>query len=42
MNNKEIANIAAEAARIRKDYPELSIEEAIEKAKEVMKYESRI
>ena len=37
MTNKEIANIAAEAARIRKDYPYLSIEEAIEKAKEVMK-----
>ena len=37
MTNKEIANIAAEAAKIRKDYPHLSIKEAIEKAKEVMK-----
>lgn len=41
MNNKEIANIAAEAARIRKDYPELSIEEAIEKAKEVLDVNKR-
>lgn len=37
MTNKEIANIAVEAAKIKKDYPHLSIEEAIEKAKEVMK-----
>ena len=31
-----MANIATEAAKIRKDYPGLSYEEAIEKAKEVL------
>lgn len=42
MTNKEKANIAVEAAKIRKDYPHLSIKEAIKKAKEVLKDESRI
>jgi hypothetical protein len=40
MTNKEKANIAVEAAKIRKDYPHLMIKEAIEEAKEVMNSES--
>ena len=35
MNNKEMANIAVEAAKLRKDYPRLTIKEAIAKAKEM-------
>ena len=34
---RNIGKIAAEAARIRKDYPELSYKEAIEKAEKVIK-----
>lgn len=36
MNNKEMANIAVEAAKLRKDYPGLTIGEAISKAKEML------
>lgn len=34
---KRIARVASEAAKLRKDYPHLSIEEAVAKAKEVIK-----
>ena len=34
MTNREIARIVTEAAKIRKDYPELSYRQAINKAKE--------
>lgn len=36
MTKKEMANIAVEAAKLRKDYPKLTIKEAIEKAKEML------
>ncbi|MCQ4921533.1 hypothetical protein NE686_00425 [Tissierella carlieri] len=40
MNNKEMANIAVEAAKLRKAYPGLTIKEAIAKAKEMISGES--
>lgn len=39
MINRDIAKIAVEAAKIRKDYPELDHRQAIERAKEVLGYE---
>lgn len=41
MTKKEMANIAVEAAKLRKDYPELSYKQAIDKAKEVTKNDSQ-
>ena len=34
-NGEKISKIAAEAARIKRDFPELTFQQAIEKAKEV-------
>lgn len=42
MTEKQIEEITMEAIKIMRDYPDMSMKEAIEKAKEVTKYESRI
>lgn len=35
MSKENMAKIAVEASRLRKDYPEISYEKAIEKAREI-------
>lgn len=41
MSNKEIANIAVEVAKIKKDYPELTRQEALEWAKKIFREKER-
>lgn len=41
MTKKEMANIAVEAAKLRKDYPEMGYREAIAKAKEMIADENK-
>lgn len=41
MTKKEIANIAVEAAKLRKDYPEMGYRKAIAKAKEMLTNENK-
>ncbi len=42
MDFKKIVAVAEEAARIKKDYPRLSYQDAVKKAKQALGYEKDI